>query len=311
MSQPLNYRKARAKGERFRLYLTVAPATLVGFLFLADEVAEGDTLGIGALTTALILFVGITAAALFLIRLTQKQFLGNALHVERTHFAGIAEVSAAIAETLKMNKPDIFIFQDPYLNAFALGFKKPYTIALHSATVEGLSEAELRAIIAHEMGHIYFNHTKITAFTAPVGSTLPGLGYVFGFWARKAELSCDRLALMITRNPTAVIDALVKIHIGPHFLEQLDAEGVLFQDYESRGIMGALAQTMSDHPFMTTRIKEILKLSQEMGLQYTDSSGKTVCLNCGLKVKSHTEVCERCHYHFPQAALPAPVPVVT
>lgn len=299
MSAAQNYRHARIRGERSRLFWTVVPAVLVAFGVLASSLPEeGENFGGFHLMAAVVISAAILGATLFLIRLTQKQFLGNALHVERTHFSDIGVEIDGIASKLGMKKPDVFIFQDPVLNAFALGFKQPYTIALHSATVENLSQSELRAILCHEMGHIYFGHTKVSAFISPAGSTLPILGYVFGFWGRKCELSCDRLALMLTQSPQAVIDALIKIHIGPDFLDQLDAEGVLFQDYESRGFMGELAQTMSSHPFMTTRIKEILKLSQELGLQYIDTNGKTVCLNCGLKLPVKTVQCERCGYHF-------------
>lgn len=293
-SSNVNFRKARQNGEITVLIITIALIFLIALFFLG--IAEDGSYTLENLLNSLLITGGLLIASLFFIRLFQKQFLGNALKVEKSHFSNLKGLTQQVAETLKMKEPDVFIFQDPYLNAFSLGFMRPYTIALHSAIVEDLDEEELTATVIHESGHIWFGHTKITAFLSPVGSQIPVVSYIFGFWSRKAEISCDRLALMVTRNPRAVIDSLIKVYTGPKFLSQLDAEGILFQDYQSQGFMGKLAQSLGSHPFMTTRIRELLKFSAEMGLQYLDKSGRVVCVNCGLKEQASTNFCPRCGF---------------
>ncbi|OGY21314.1 MAG: hypothetical protein A2113_00290 [Candidatus Woykebacteria bacterium GWA1_44_8] len=291
----VDYRIARTKGETRVLLITLILLFLL-FIFGAMATANGQ---LDAVLGYVLLALGVTAFYLFLIRLVQRQFLGNALRVERGHFSNLKVITGQIAALLRMAEPEVYIFQDPYLNAFSMGFKRPYTIALHSAIVEYLDQEELTAVLVHEVGHIWFGHTRISAYVTPVVFQIPIVSpvmeYIFGFWARRTELSCDRLALLVTRNPRAVIEGLVKGHVGPHFLQQLDAEGVLFQEHQTRGFLNKLAQSISTHPFMTTRIKRLLEYARELGLVYVDKNGLLVCEICGLKSQPSSAFCTRCN----------------
>lgn len=300
----VDYRSARTKGEWLVLLITLALLFLL-FLFGALSTANGQW---NVVFSYFMIAFGVTAFYLFMVRLIQRQFLGNALRVERGHFSNLKVITGQIAALLRMAEPEVYVFQDPYLNAFSMGFKRPYTVAFHSAIVEHLDQEELTAILAHEVGHIWFGHTKISAYVTPVVFQIPIVSpvmeYIFGFWARRTELSCDRLALLVTRNPRAVIEGLVKAHIGPHFLQQLDAEGVLFQEHQTKGLLNKLAQSISTHPFMTTRIKRLLEYSRELGLIYVDKNGMIVCENCGLKSGRSTAVCARCGTQFQRSIGP-------
>src|SRR5436190_1020570 len=59
--------------------------------------------------------------------------------------------------TLGVAMPDMFIQQNPLVNAFTGGVEKPI-IVLHSALIERLNEEETLAVIAHEVGHIHAEH---------------------------------------------------------------------------------------------------------------------------------------------------------
>jgi Zn-dependent protease with chaperone function len=52
---------------------------------------------------------------------------------------------------LDLPEPSLFVSQTPIANAFALGRDNP-TMVLHTGLVELLTEDELLAVIAHEMG---------------------------------------------------------------------------------------------------------------------------------------------------------------
>jgi len=290
----VDYRRARTRGESRVLLLTLILLFILFFIGVAATAGSKFDVILGEIFVAL----AVTAFYLFLLRLYQRQFLGDALRVERGHFSNLKATVGQVAALLNTTEPEVYIFQDPYLNAFSLGFKRPYTVALHSAAVENLDQEELTAVLIHEVGHIWFGHTRISAYVTPVVFQVPIVSpvmeYIFGFWARRTELSCDRLALIVTRNPRAVIDGLIKVHIGPHFLQQLDAEGVLFQEHQTQGLLNKLAQSMSTHPFMTTRIKRLLEYARELGLVYIDKNGLLVCENCGLKNSNSNIFCTRC-----------------
>jgi len=303
------YRTARTRGEIRVLIITVA---LIGLLFLVGLPIAAGGFKLDTVIGGIILLFVVTAFWLFVIRLTQRQFLGNALRVERGHFSNLKGLTNQVAALLNMPEPEVYIFQDPYLNAFSLGFKRPYTVALHSAIVEDLDQEELTAVIIHEVGHIWFGHTRISAYVTPVVIQIPIVSpvmeYIFGFWTRRTELTCDRLAILVTRNPRAVIEALIKTYVGPHFLLQLDAEGVLFQEHQTQGLLNKLAQSMSTHPFMTTRIKKLLEYSRELGLTYVDKNGMLVCENCGLKSALSAAFCPRCNFPLHQPTAGGSVP---
>jgi Zn-dependent protease with chaperone function len=224
-------------------------------------------------TDALELFItamAFLAFSLLYIRLYQISFLGNAFRVQNGRYAKLKTMVEDVAQDLKMPYVDVFIAQDPYLNAFAIGYTHPFTIVLHSAIVEQLDDKELRAVLCHEMGHIKYKHTMISAYTTPLTQLIPIIGpitgWFFGYWSRRAELTCDRLALAYTRDPHTVITALIKIHVGPKFAEYMQEEGVLYQARVGKGAMRAMAQSLSSHPYLVTRVKEVIKYAEALQL---------------------------------------------
>jgi heat shock protein HtpX len=62
----------------------------------------------------------------------------------------------------KIRNIEIYIIDAMYINAFALGKR---TVAVTSGAVKTLSEDELKGLIAHEMGHIVYGHTKALLLT--------------------------------------------------------------------------------------------------------------------------------------------------
>lgn len=261
--QALNYQAilkfAQKKSDGFILFLTLIGVG-VGVFFLF----EGTPLEI-SITVFLVVLI-----SLVYVRLVQIRFLGNALRVQNGRHAYLLNIVQQISTNLQMPQVNVFITQDPYLNAFAIGYARPYTIVLHSATVEELSPEELQAILIHEMGHIKYRHTVILAYVQPIISLVPLVGFIvgwiFGFWSRRAELACDRLALAYTGNPHTVIMALIKIHVGSKFAEYLNEEGVLHQEQISSKFTKLVSQSLGSHPFLVTRVHALLDFGQKLGL---------------------------------------------
>lgn len=248
--------------ERMDAVVLMLTAMFLGGLFLLSGVA----LDIGLI----IFFAIVLGGILFYIRLFQIGFLGNALRVQSGKHAHLLEMVNEISATLAMPTVDVFITQDPYLNAFAVGYHHPYTIVLHSATVDELTPDELKAVLVHEMGHIKYKHTIITAYTQPMSVLVPVLGPIvawsFGFWSRRAELTCDRLATAYVGSPHTVASALMKIHVGSKFAAYLTEEGVYQQDVYSKGTMRQLSQSLSTHPFLVTRVREVMEFAKRSGI---------------------------------------------
>lgn len=179
-------------------------------------------------------------------------------------------------------EPTLFLSQTPIANAFALGREMP-SIVIQTGLVELLNEDELRAVIAHELGHIHCGHTVyrlmawiVGAVLARYGALLPGVGdwLTIGLevalleWARKAEFSADRAAILCVRDPEVVFSALFKLTGGsPKIAAEMDRDEYLRQadDYDSPDAppLDKLYKTLltppRTHPIPVLRAREVLR----------------------------------------------------
>ena len=187
--------------------------------------------------------------------------------------------------TLEVEMPDMFVQQNPIVNAFTGGVEKPI-IVLHSALVERLNDEETLAVIAHEVGHIHSEHVLyITAarliefaLNRSVAALLPGaeiiklivsLGIASALlaWARRAELSCDRAALLVMQDAHVIGRTMMKL-AGGTFASKIDYELFLEQgrefkrDYDTSRLDRFWADVMNaglSHPFPVWRVAEVLE----------------------------------------------------
>src|SRR5438067_7723161 len=59
--------------------------------------------------------------------------------------------------TLGVDMPELFVQQNPIVNAFTGGVERP-VIVLYSQLIERLNDEEVLAVVAHEVGHIHAEH---------------------------------------------------------------------------------------------------------------------------------------------------------
>ena len=238
----------RVFGEMISLHVTLATLAIV-FLFLIPI-----TLGM--------IFIMIAIVAV-LVKVRQGQLLGQAVKVTPDQFPDTYAVARESADRLDMSLPDVFIVQNPVINAFAIGFLGRKSVVLHSATVESMSPDELRAILGHELTHIKCDHTNWLALTSvkdqvkvPVISDV--LGVVFLYWSRKAEYTSDRGGLVASRDLNASVSALAKVAVGAKLYENMNLDKLFDQKHEvDRDDLAKLAELLGSHPYIVKRIHEL------------------------------------------------------
>ena len=172
--------------------------------------------------------------------------------------------------------PDLYLTQFPVTNAAAIGSGRPM-VMVNSGSVALFDEEELRTVLGHEAGHILSDHTLYrTALMILLSIGMRGLPMMAGLpllavrialleWFRAAELSADRAATLVNRDPLVTSRTLMVMAGGAAstkmnldaFLKQASA----YEEWEpgwdklSR-IRVELAQT---HAFPVKRVSELMK----------------------------------------------------
>ena len=85
-----------------------------------------------ALFSGAILFGVILLVGMFFIRMERQKMLGNAMQVEYSDYAWLRDWANVTAADLGLPRVEIFVTQNPVINAYAFGFMNPYCIVLHS-----------------------------------------------------------------------------------------------------------------------------------------------------------------------------------
>ena len=267
---------------------TVLAVTFIGFFFMTsayfiftalaehfsvegtDMAAEQVPLWLRliiALFSGAILFGIILLVGMFFIRMERQKMLGNAMQVEYSDYAWLRDWANVTAADLGLPRVELFVTQNPVINAYAFGFMNPYCIVLHSGSIRYLTPDELKAVVIHEMGHIKYKHTIAMLYLQPF-LALPFVssvsGWLAGFWQRRTEYTADRLALTYTEDPELVKNALVKVHIGPDVAEGMNETARQWQRYTANRPMNRFAQTLSDHPYLVRRLDHIDEMAAKL-----------------------------------------------
>ncbi|MEH2302662.1 MAG: M48 family metallopeptidase [Nostoc sp.] len=209
--------------------------------------------------------------------------MGNTIQVGPRQYSTIYQMFRECVRDLDIYpEPTLFVSQNPQANSYALGQENPY-IVINTGILDLLDEAEIRAVLAHELGHIKCGHTiliqmamwamsaasALGELTFGIGNLVTqGLIYAFFEWRRKAELSSDRAALLVMDDLNPVMSTMMKLSGGSNkyanecslqeFIKQsenyqaLDEDG-LNQVYKFLMYNGAQGMMLS-HPFPVERL---------------------------------------------------------
>jgi Zn-dependent protease with chaperone function len=171
--------------------------------------------------------------------------------------------------------PDLYLTQFPLANAFTSGSERP-VVVINSELIRLLDDEGRRVVLAHEAAHIHSDHVlyqtalaillRIGTRALPVFAGLPlmAIRYALLEWSRAAELSCDRGATLVTRDPQAVCRTLMTVAAG-EAADELNLDAFITQgmEYEERGSGGErITRMLQDlnvtHPLPVRRVRILL-----------------------------------------------------
>ncbi len=234
-----------------------------------------------AALTALKQVPGLNEVIKFLIGLTGEKslrflFLSSSVRVSEKQFPEMHEMLEEACRVLDAPEvPELYVTQNPVLNAGAIGVKKPF-IVVNSSILKTLDNQETLGVVAHELAHILSGHVlyktllwllvnlSIIFLQIPVSAIiLQGIIAALREWDRKSELSADRAGLLVTQQPPIAYTTLMKL-AGGGDIDQMNIDEFFAQaeEYDRGGdLLDGVTKLFNligqSHPFPVLRLREI------------------------------------------------------
>ncbi len=209
-------------------------------------------------------------------RRTRQIVIGNAVRLGEHQIPQVWEQYVECISILDLERtPDLYVINDPEVNAMAIGAKTPIVV-VNSSVISSYTAPETQAVLGHEVGHVLSEHTYYTTAlvllhqfmkgalpkSLLLGLPVRGMYYALLEWARAAEMSSDRAAALVMGDPLVPCHVLMRLAGGAlpgmnfdAFLEQADA----YEDEED--LFSRQARFWSElsltHPVAVRRVKEL------------------------------------------------------
>jgi hypothetical protein len=207
--------------------------------------------------------------------------MGNAIRLGDKQVPDVWETYVRSGSVLDLpTLPDLYVTNDPTVNALTIGAKTPLVI-VHSSLVGAYEAGETETVLAHELGHVLSEHYYYTTALVLLAQTMQGAlpkSLLLGLpvramymalleWSRAAELSADRAAALVMGDPLAPCRVLMRVAGGAlpgmnfdEFLKQAveyDSEDDLFSRHSRFWVELSLT-----HPIAVRRVKELIEWVQ-------------------------------------------------
>jgi Zn-dependent protease with chaperone function len=202
----------------------------------------------------------------------RAQFLGNCVAVGPSQHPRIHAMAEELCRDLGISVPEIYVTSGSgTLNAFAVRFlgRGGSHVLLMSELIDLCllrdRPRELRAILAHELAHHALGHVSPLKRVLILPSHL--VTFLPQAYSRACESSCDRVALAVTGDTSALRRGLVTLASGSRALaDEVDLAQFQAQPSRGGGFFHFLAVIHSTHPLLATRVREAGLYARELGL---------------------------------------------
>ncbi|WP_033261601.1 M48 family metallopeptidase [Amycolatopsis vancoresmycina] len=253
--------------------------------------------------------------------------LSNAVRLGPRQLPEYYRMLPPICDALGIAVPEMYLMAGQP-NAMTIGREQPM-IVLYSELLECLDEQEVRAVIAHECGHIAFDHVLYRQMAQLAGlggvtlvSMIPGVKQVSGVamlalqetllnWQRKSELSADRAAAMCTGGPDAMRRAIFHMVGIPKWLpgdvdiEEFEAQTHEFDAFKSNSVWNKLinyeTRSMSTHPVPIARVKYLQDWTKSDSFRILTGAmderrqlAGARCAHCHVQIRPDWRFCQAC-----------------
>jgi Zn-dependent protease with chaperone function len=212
-------------------------------------------------------------------RALRQYFLGNSIKVSEQQLPDVWAAHQSVCRILDLPEVyDLYVTSPVMGGAQAIGSGKPM-IVIDARALANLESGEQRAVLGHEVGHILSDHmlymTALNILLSAGGNMPFFLGMPFRAvravlleWYRAAELSADRAAAIVVRDPQIVCRLLMvmsgNMHVRDLNLDAFMAQAMEYQAWDdpSDRVRRFFNELNKTHPDSVRRVSEVLKWVQ-------------------------------------------------
>lgn len=221
-----------------------------------------------------------TITGTYVSRMTHE-YTRTSMAAGPTQFPEVYRISCDCARTLGIGIPNVFIQNDPTMNAFtyAMDDIEPMVV-IHSGLMERMTPGELKYVIGHECGHIQNYHSAYQYLSQLVLNA--GLSVAFGIsrllaglmtvgsstllaaWSRAAEVTADRAGMLCADRPEDCYSALAKIMYGGTLgsEHEIDYSAIRAQLENTVSSIAKYSEILDSHPAVARRIAALQEFSE-------------------------------------------------
>jgi len=210
----------------------------------------------------------------------RNELLGTAVKVSDQQYPRVWEAAKIAGQALRVRVPVIFAAPSSSIKVKALGTEDAPHLIVNLDLAEKLDDNELVAAIGHELGHIQNGHILYaTALHYLTSSAVFFVRWVvqpaimtLQAWSRRAEVTCDRAALLALRDVDKTLTAMVKLELGLEKGSAFNSEEYLKSVPDVKKGIGRYAELFRSHPYVPKRV-QALRLFADSAL-YAQVTGK-------------------------------------
>src|ERR1044071_7706217 len=196
----------------------------------------------------------------------RTELLGRAVKVTDQQYPRVYHAAKAAGAALRIGVPAVFAAPSDAIRVAVLGTNDSPHLIVNLDLAERLDDTALIAAIGHELGHVqnghifyatalhYLRHSAAFYVRWAVQPAIMALQA----WSRRAEVTCDRAALLAVRDLDKTLQALVQIELGVESGAAFSADDYLRTVSDvKRGGIGRYAELFRSHPYVPKRVQAL------------------------------------------------------
>ncbi len=195
----------------------------------------------------------------------RTELLGTAVKVTDQQYPRVFEAAKRAGAALNVRVPVVFAAPSDSIKVKVLGTDDAPHLIVNLELAEKLEDYELVAAIGHELAHVQNGHILFaTALHYLNNSAAFFVRWVvqpaimtLQAWSRRAEVTCDRGALLAVRDLDKTLAAMVKLELGLDKGSAFNADEYLKSLPDVKKGIGRYAELFRSHPYVPKRVQAL------------------------------------------------------